>query len=76
MNFLCRLGFHAYGEDYWGIRVCEREDCDKIDKYHGFWGKLRHNSEHNGAPKLSDSSARRHWNERKSICKDVKDVQS
>ena len=63
MNIWCQIGIHSWSDEYWGIRICRRVDCAKLDKYYGFWGKLRRNAEFNGAPRLSDASAKKHYDD-------------
>ena len=62
-SLLCRIGLHKWGFDHRGIRICTRNNCDAIDRYHGHWGTMRLNYEKGGAPILTNESARKHWND-------------
>lgn len=61
MNIWCRFGIHKWGYEHWGIRICERPDCEKVDMYNGIWGQMRLNMEKDGVDVLTIERARKHW---------------
>lgn len=49
MNFqkrLCKLGFHNWSPNHYGVRVCLARGCVAIDLYYGICGMLRYLREH------------------------------
>lgn len=57
----CMLGFHKWGFEHWGIQICERLDCGKVDMHRGAWGSMRLNSEKEAHKILTTDVARKHW---------------
>jgi len=58
-KWLCKLGFHNWSENRFGIRVCLR--CPKVDRYFGLTGLLRYREEKKYGGKQSDIMFRELW---------------
>lgn len=60
MNFqklLCKLGFHDWSPNHYGIRVCLAKGCVTIDLYFGVCGMLRYMREHYREEELDEMAA-------------------
>ncbi len=60
MNFrkwLCRLGFHNWSPNYYGVRVCLARGCVRIDLYYGVSGMLRYLRENYTEKEIEEMAA-------------------